>query len=115
MRKTWLLSGLGAAFALLTVASLTAQPAQSPATTGYLTPPKVIADLMDAEPLPTVSLSPDRTVMLLSHRRSMPTIAEVAAPFLGLAGARVNPRTNGAARARAARSRSRLKDVADRH
>ena len=98
MRKFWLLSGLvptalGVALACLAV---TAPSAQAPATTAYLTPPKVIADIMDADPLPSVSLSPDRTVMLLSHRRSMPSIAEVAAPFLGLAGARVNPRTNGA-------------------
>ena len=62
---------------------------------GYLTPPKVIADLMDAPPLPGVSLSPDRTVMLLSHRKSMPSIAEVAAPFYGLGGSRINPKTNG--------------------
>jgi hypothetical protein len=26
-----------------------------------LTPPKIISDIMDAEPLPGVSLSPDRT------------------------------------------------------
>src|SRR5262245_44589150 len=93
MRKFRLLSGLGVALACLAVA---APFAQAPATTAYLTPPKVIADIMDADPLPAVSLSPDRTVMLLSHRKSMPSIAEVAAPFLGLAGARVNPRTNGA-------------------
>jgi dipeptidyl aminopeptidase/acylaminoacyl peptidase len=61
----------------------------------YLTPPKVIADLMDAEPLPGVALSPDRTVMLLTYRKSMPSIAEVAAPFYGLGGARINPKTNG--------------------
>ena len=91
MRKIWLLTVPGVALACLVAASLSAQ---APAS-GYLTPPKVIADIMDAEPLPTVSLSPDRTIMLLAHRRSMPTIAEVAAPFLGLAGARVNPRTNG--------------------
>lgn len=93
MRKLSLLS----AFAL-TLASVvaTGPSAQSPAPAGgYLMPPKVIADIMDAEPLPAVSLSPDRSVILLSHRRSMPTMAEVAAPFLGLAGARVNPRTNG--------------------
>jgi len=73
-----------------------APAAQAPAASGYLMPPKVIADLMDAEPLPTVSVSPDRTTLLLAHRRSMPSIAEVAAPFLGLGGARVDPRTNGA-------------------
>jgi dipeptidyl aminopeptidase/acylaminoacyl peptidase len=91
MRKIWLLTVPGVALACLAAASLSAQ---APAS-GYLTPPKVIADIMDSEPLPTVALSPDRTIMLLAHRRSMPTIAEVAAPFLGLAGARVNPRTNG--------------------
>ena len=108
MRKIWLLSVPGAALVCLAAASLSAQ---APATSGYLTPPKVIADIMDAEPLPTVSLSPDRTVMLLAHRRSMPTIAEVAAPFLGLAGARVNPRTNGV-RVLGGTNALTLKDVA---
>ena len=57
MRKIWPLPILGAALACLAV-TLSAQPAQSPAAAGYLTPPKVIADLMDAEPLPTVVVSP---------------------------------------------------------
>ena len=92
MRKPLLLFPVSLAVAWLVVAS---PAAQQPAPSGYLTPPKVIADIMDAEPLPTVTLSPDRTVLLLAHRRSMPTIAEVAVPFIGLAGARVNPRTNG--------------------
>jgi dipeptidyl aminopeptidase/acylaminoacyl peptidase len=91
MRKVFI-----ASIALVAVAVLAAVPsAQAPAPSGYLMPPKVIADIMDAEPLPAVSLSPDRQFMLLSHRRSMPTIAEVSVPFLSLGGARVNPRTNG--------------------
>ena len=45
--------------------------------------------------MPSVAVSPDRTMLLLSHRRGMPSLAEVAAPFLGLAGARMNPQTNG--------------------
>ena len=69
--------------------------AQTSTTSGYLMPPKVVADIMDAEPLPGVLLSPDRAVLLLTHRRSMPTIADVAAPWIGLAGARIDPRTNG--------------------
>src|SRR6185503_9651979 len=72
-----------------------ALPSAQSKPSGYLTPPKVIADLMDAPPLPAVSLSPDRTVMLLSHRKSMPSITEVAAPFYGLGGSRINPKTNG--------------------
>jgi hypothetical protein len=79
---------------LATVAGLALPSAQS-AQSGYLMPPKAIADIMDAEPLPGVSLSRDRTLMLLSYRRSMPTIAEVTAPWIGLAGSRINPRNNG--------------------
>jgi hypothetical protein len=95
MRLTRTRLPLLAALALTLAAS---PQAQSPATSsagGYQMPPKVIADIMDAEPLPTVSVSPDRTTLLYAHRRSMPTIAEVSAPFIGLAGSRINPRTNG--------------------
>ncbi len=70
-------------------------PAAQSVATAYLTPPKVVADIMDAEPLPAVTLSPDRRTMLLLHRRSMPTIVEVSAPFYRLGGSRINPRTNG--------------------
>jgi len=69
--------------------------AQSSAPSGYLMPPKVIADIMDAEPLPGVLVSPDRSTLLLTHRRSMPTLAEVAAPILRLGGSRINPLSNG--------------------
>jgi hypothetical protein len=69
--------------------------AQRPTASGYLTPPKVIVDIMDAEPLPGVALSPDRKTMLMTHRRSMPTLAEVASPMLRLGGSRISPLTNG--------------------
>ena len=60
-------------FALVALVVVATPGAQSNATPGYLMPPKVIADIMDAEPLPGVSVSPDRTTLLLTHRRSMPT------------------------------------------
>ncbi|MEO6221826.1 MAG: prolyl oligopeptidase family serine peptidase [Vicinamibacterales bacterium] len=86
---------VASAFALVAL-TVVAPAAQSPTTTsGYLMPPKVIADIMDAEPLPGVSVSPDRTTLLLTHRRSMPTLAEVAAPILRLGGSRINPLSNG--------------------
>jgi dipeptidyl aminopeptidase/acylaminoacyl peptidase len=77
------------------VASLVLAAPTAQAPTGYLTPPKVIVDIMDAEPLPGVQLSPDRKTMLLTHRRSMPTLAEVASPMLRLGGSRISPLTNG--------------------
>jgi dipeptidyl aminopeptidase/acylaminoacyl peptidase len=65
------------------------------AQTPYKTPPQVIVDILDAPPLPTASISPDRQWLLLLEQRSMPTIAELAAPMLRLAGNRINPRTSG--------------------
>ena len=65
------------------------------AQTPYKTPPQVIVDILDAPPLPTASVSPDRQWLLLLEQRSMPTIAELAQPMLRLAGSRINPRTSG--------------------
>ena len=67
MRKTVLLVGISVAVAFV----LRVAPSAQSVATGYLTPPKVVADIMDAEPLPAVTLSPDRRTMLLLHRRSM--------------------------------------------
>ena len=78
------------------VSSLVAQQS-APAT--YQIPPKAIVDILDAPPLPGVVVSPTREVMALLPRRSMPSIAELAQPMLGLAGTRVNPLTNGPHRA----------------
>jgi dipeptidyl aminopeptidase/acylaminoacyl peptidase len=63
--------------------------------TGYLTPPQVIVDILDAPPTPAVSLSPDRRTIALLSRRSMSSIAELAEPIERVAGARINPKTNG--------------------
>ena len=49
---------------------------------GYLLPPKVIVDILDAPPPPTAELSPTRDVVALLERASMPTIAELAQPML---------------------------------
>ena len=66
-----------------------------PQPSGYLTPPKAIVDIMTAEPLPNVAVSPSRDVIALMPRRSMPPISEVSQPMQRLAGMRINPRTNG--------------------
>lgn len=63
-------------------------------------PPKAIADLIDAPPTPIVSLSPDKSVMLLMQPPALPSIDELAQPELRLAGMRINPRTNGRSRSR---------------
>ena len=58
-------------------------------------PPKVIVDILDAQPTPTVIVSPDRRTMALLDRLSMPTIAQLAEPIHRIAGTRINPKTNG--------------------
>ena len=90
MRK---LRFLFAAAFVLAAASL--QFAQTPSGPRYMTPPKGVVDAFDAPPLPAAILSPSKQVIALTYRRPYPTIAELSQPILRLAGARVNPRTNG--------------------
>ena len=65
----------------------------------YQTPAPALAALVDAPRTPAVSLSPDRAKMALLARPSLPPVAELAEPELGLAGVRINPRTTGPSRA----------------
>ncbi len=82
---------------VLTAIAMMARPAQAQdaASPVYLTPPQAIVDILDATPFPNAIVSPDRRVVALLERRSMPSIAELARPMLRLAGRRINPRTNG--------------------
>jgi len=85
-----------AVLVIAAAAVLYAQTRQPAATTsGYLTPPKVIVDMLDAPPTPSVIVSPDHHLIALLNRRSMPTVAELAEPIHRIAGARINPKTNG--------------------
>jgi dipeptidyl aminopeptidase/acylaminoacyl peptidase len=87
------------ALSLALVVGVSSLVAQQTGPSTYQTPPKAIVDILDAPPLPGVVVSPTREVMALLPRRSMPSIAELAQPMLGLAGTRVNPLTNGPHRA----------------
>ncbi len=65
----------------------------------YQMPAPQIAGLIDAEPTPLASISPDGQRMLMLYRPNLPGIDEVAQEELRLAGIRINPRTNSASRA----------------
>src|SRR5262245_1227120 len=95
---------------VLAASSLHAQT--QPAASGYLLPPKVIVDMLDAPPPPTAEVSPARDVIALLERASMPTIAELSQPFYRLAGVRINPRTNAPHRGQRYRDLT-LKVIAD--
>ena len=65
------------------------------AQTGYQKPPKEILDVLNAPVAPTPSVNPSRTHVLMMDRILYPSIAEISAPMLRLAGLRINPRNNG--------------------
>src|SRR5690625_6814395 len=68
------------------------------AQSGYMTPSQELVNLVDGARNPQVSVSPDRSVLLLQDRPSLPAIEEIAQPELRLAGIRINPNTNGSSR-----------------
>ena len=87
--------GFAAALVIIGAAVLYGQTRQPATTSGYLTPPKVVVDILDAPPTPSVIVSPDHRTVALLNRRSLPTVAELAQPIHRIAGARINPKTNG--------------------
>lgn len=78
--------------ASLTAASIAAQSAQT--ASGYDQPPDNILAVMRAPSPPVPRVSPTRDTILLISWQDYPSIARVAAPFLRLAGARVEPKNH---------------------
>ena len=61
----------------------------------YQQPPKDIRDVLNAPPTPSISVSPQGNAAIFMQAVRYPPIAEVAQPFLPLAGLRVDANTNG--------------------
>ena len=61
----------------------------------YQQPPAEIRDVLNAPPTPTISVSPQHDYAIFSQAVRYPPIAQVAQPFLPLAGIRVDAATNG--------------------
>lgn len=76
---------------------------------GYQRPPKAVTDILDVPVPPAASVSPTGEHVLLVEAARYPSIAEVAEPMLKLGGLRINPKTNGPARAARYISMSLLK------
>jgi dipeptidyl aminopeptidase/acylaminoacyl peptidase len=89
-------------FALAALALAIPAHAQTGTAEPYRDPPAPIAQILDAPPTPTMSISPARTHVALLGRSNLPPIAELAEPQLHLAGYRINPRNNGPANSRVA-------------
>ena len=91
---------LGRALPVFVMLAVLAGPALAQDGLAYQQPPSPIAEILDAKPTPTPSLSPDHTTLALFDRANLPPIAELAEPMLRLAGYRMNPRNNGPANSR---------------
>lgn len=68
--------------------------------TGYMKPPSAITDIVDAPAPPRVSMSPDKSLILYTHRAPLPSIEELAEPELRIGGLRINPQIFSRARTR---------------
>lgn len=68
-------------------------PTQTVAPSRYDKPPKEVLEVLHAPPPPRPLISPTRDTILLVSWVQYPPIAQVAEPFLKLAGVRVEPRT----------------------
>lgn len=93
MLKTLKVSSLALAIgagALLSVSGVTTVDA-NPVKLTYQEPDQAIIDIVDAAPSPRGSLSPDGDVLLVTGYPALPTIEDVAAEQLKLAGRRINP------------------------
>ena len=60
----------------------------------WKSPDEDILKIVHAPQLPRRSISPTNTHMILSDRIIYPTLSELGAPMLKLAGTRVNPKNN---------------------
>lgn len=58
----------------------------------YRLPPKEVVAILDAKPLPSVSISPARNAMLFVDPESLPPIELLARPILRLGGIRIDPK-----------------------
>ena len=68
---------------------------QDPApASGWKVPPLEVVEIVDAPSPPRVVASPDAQLLLLVETPELPPLEDVARPWVGLAGVRINPETN---------------------
>lgn len=65
---------------------------QAPAAGGWKEPPAPVVRMLDAAPTPQYEVAPDGRTILVLEKQSMPAIAELARPWIGLAGVRIDVR-----------------------
>jgi dipeptidyl aminopeptidase/acylaminoacyl peptidase len=66
----------------------------------YQIPASDSVSIIDSPPTPAASLAPGRRFVALVHHESHPPIAQLARPYLALAGLRIDPALGGRQRTR---------------
>ncbi len=64
----------------------------------YQLPPDEIVKIVDAPPTPSVSVSPDKSCMIIIERPGLITISDLSEEELRIAGIRINPANSGPSR-----------------
>ncbi len=82
-------------YALASIALVAVTAPALTAQDGYRLPPQEIVDILDAPQAPGVNVSAEGEWLILSHRRNMPSLADMSQPMLRIGGRRINPATNG--------------------
>jgi len=82
-----------AAFQIAIISVATAQEGLK-----YQLPPAEIVKIVDAPQIPTLSVSPDKTNIVLIEKAGLISIKELSAEEYRIAGLRINPATNGPSR-----------------
>jgi dipeptidyl aminopeptidase/acylaminoacyl peptidase len=67
---------------------------QSAPSAGWKVPPPEVVEIVDAPSPPRVAASPDAQLLLLIESPELPPMVDVARPWIGLAGLRIDPDTN---------------------
>src|SRR3984957_12645853 len=86
------LAGIGREFGLASDESVS--------SVAYEVPASDIVSIIDAPPTPAASLGPGRRFLALVHYESHPPVAQLARPYLALAGLRLDPSIGGRQRTR---------------
>jgi dipeptidyl aminopeptidase/acylaminoacyl peptidase len=84
-------------FLFFAVCIISTASAQEPLS--YQLPPQEIIDLVDAPATPSISISPDNSIIAFITNRGLPALEDLAREELRLGGLRIDPLTNGPSRA----------------
>jgi dipeptidyl aminopeptidase/acylaminoacyl peptidase len=80
-------------FGALNLVFVNVASANNTGPTGYRAPPEEMAAILEARPLPEVTVSPNSRWLILTEREGAPTIRDLAAPAIQVGVRAIDPKT----------------------